>query len=375
MKKLKIALFCYTSDTIPPKPGVINAPLWLMHYLANILVEKNHQVTLFTIPNSRSKAELVAKKMIDWPKNQYAKKLKKLGLSGEYTRRFVMNDQTCLLDSFLQKDRFDILHANTELALPLAALNPDLPTLITYHSPYDSHYNELFTYYKKNFPHIYINSLSQAHANQAPKIPFDFIVPNGIDIKNFTFNEKPKEFLLFSGRIKPEKGTDTAIQVAKKVNKPLNIIGQKFYSHERDIKFWNAAIQPYLSDKIKYSGFIPYKKVKKYYQNAKALLFPNRWKEAFGLVLIEAMACGTPVIATNRGAVPEVVKNGVTGYIVKNEKEMIKAVKKIYAMPDDEYTKMRYACRQHVEKNFTIEKMVDNYEKVYRTIVKNFKKK
>ncbi|PIR56833.1 MAG: glycosyl transferase, partial [Parcubacteria group bacterium CG10_big_fil_rev_8_21_14_0_10_41_35] len=95
----------------------------------------------------------------------------------------------------------------------------------------------------------------------------------------------------------------------------------------------------------------------------------------FGLVMIESMACGTPVIAFNKGAVPEIVKHGITGYVVKNEKQMIGAVKKIYSMKEDEYIKMRYACREHVEKNFSVEKMVDNYEKLYYKIIEQHKNK
>ena len=372
--KLKIALFCSTGDVIPPKAKIVNAPRWLIYYLSNILTDKGHDVTLFTIPGSKSKAKIIAKELTNWPKNKFAKQLEEKNMSEERARRFIMNDQTCLLDAFLQKNKFDILHSNTELTLPLAALTPNLPTLITYHCPYDTHYNDLFSYYKKNFKNIFINSLSQAHADKAANIPFDFVVHNGIDTSNFTFNEKTKNFLLFSGRINSDKGTDIAIQVAKKTNKHLNIIGQKFYSKKIAIKFWDTKIDPFLNKKIKYCGFIPYKKTTKYYQNAKALLFLNRWREAFGLVMIEAMACGTPVIAINRGAVPEIVRDGITGYIVKNEKEAIKAVKKIYSMPEDEYTKMRQACRKHVEQNFTIEKMVDNYEKAYYKIIDDFKK-
>ncbi|MBU4331761.1 glycosyltransferase family 4 protein [Patescibacteria group bacterium] len=373
MKKLKIALFCYTHDTVPPKTNIISAPLWLVYYLANSLTNKGHKVTLFAIPGSETKAKLVAKAMTNWPKNKYVRELKQRGMFGEYARRFVMNDQACLLDIFLNKNKFDILHANTELALPLAALSPELPILVTYHSPFDPHYNELFHYYKKNFSNIFINSLSKAHANQAPDISFDFIVHNGIDINQFTFNKNPKNFLLFCGRINFNKGADIAIQVAKKAQKPLKIIGQKFYSSPKTVKFWDTKIAPHLNKKIQYLGFTPYQKVKKHYQNAKALLFLNRWKEAFGLVMIEAMACGTPVIAIPRGAVPEVVKDGVTGFLVKNQREAVKAVKKIYSMPKEEYLAMRHACRQHVEENFTIEKMVDNYEKAYYKIVKDFK--
>ncbi|OIO48888.1 MAG: hypothetical protein AUJ34_02165 [Parcubacteria group bacterium CG1_02_41_12] len=372
-KKLKIAIFCTTTDTVPPSSKVIHAPLWLTYYLANLLAEKGHEVTLIAAPKSKSRAKIINKKITDLKRNKTIKELIQRNLIGTSRRVMALNDQTALLDAYTS-DAFDIVHAHTELSLPLAALSK-IPTLITYHSSYDEFYNKLFAYYKNNFKQIYFNSLSNRHSHQAPLISFIQTVHNGIDLKNFSFNKKPKKDLLFVGRIIEEKGPDTAIMVAKKIKLPLELIGEKFAPKGQREEFWNNKIQKYLSNNIQYKGIQPHKKTKQYYQNAKILLFPDRWKEAFGLVMIESMACGTPVIAFNKGAVLEIVKHGITGYVVKNEKQMIGAVKKIYSMKEDEYIKMRYACREHVEKNFSVEKMVDNYEKLYYKIIEQHKNK
>ena len=371
-KKLKIAIFCTTTDTVPPSSKVIHAPLWLTYYIANILAEKGHDVSLIAAPKSKSKAKIINKEITDLKKNKTIKQLIERNLIGTSRRVMALNDQTALLDAYTSGE-FDIVHAHTELALPIAAISKT-PTLITYHSSYDEFYNKLFAYYKNNFDQINFNSLSNRHAKQAPDIKFIQSVHNGIDLKNFKFNTSPKKDLLFVGRLIEEKGPDTAISVAKKIKLPIILIGEKFAPKGNRENFWNNKIEKYFNKLIQYKGIQPYKKTQKYYQNSKILLFPDRWKEAFGLVMIESMACGTPVIAFNKGAVPEIVKHGITGYTVKNEKEMIQAVKKIYAMPKDEYIKMRYACRKHVEENFSIKKMVDNYEKLYYKILNKNKK-
>jgi len=124
---------------------------------------------------------------------------------------------------------------------------------------------------------------------------------------------------------------------------------------------------------IKFIGEIGLKEKDEFLRNAKGLLVPLQWEEPFGLFMTEAMACGTPVIAFNRGSVPEIIKDGKTGFICKPNdlNSMAKAIKRVYQMPEKDYLKMRRLCRQHVEKNFTAERMVSEYEKVYEKILKN----
>jgi glycosyltransferase involved in cell wall biosynthesis len=163
---------------------------------------------------------------------------------------------------------------------------------------------------------------------------------------------------MYAGRIIPEKGVKEAIQVALKTDRRLIITGQVTPASQW---YFDEHIKPHLSDKILYLGMIDKAQLTKYYQKAAALLVPIRWEEPFGLTMAEAMACGTPVIAFRRGSVPEVVKDGKTGFIVENTAEMIEAIENIDRIN-------RQDCRTHVEKNFTNTRMVNNYEKVLHSL-------
>jgi len=153
-----------------------------------------------------------------------------------------------------------------------------------------------------------------------------------------------------------------AVSAAKRSKQKLIVAGGA--TCETDEKYFES-VKPMIDGKqIKYIGEVSPKKKNELLGNAKALLFPTIWEEPFGLVMIEAMACGTPVIAFSKGSVPEVIKHNKTGFVVKNEKEMIAAIKKI-----DQIN--RADCREHIENNFTVEKMVDGYERVYEKIMRN----
>ena len=134
-------------------------------------------------------------------------------------------------------------------------------------------------------------------------------------------------------------------------------------------------IKPKLNKKIRYLGELSGRKLTRLYKGSKALLFPIKWEEPFGFVMVEAMSCGTPVIAFRRGSVPEIIVQGKTGFICPQNKisSMIKAVKKIYAMSDHKYKKLRINCRKHIEENFTLEKTVEKYEITYQKIINDWK--
>ncbi len=364
---MNIALFCTTADTLPPTTDTIHAPLWLTYHLAEQLTKKGHSVTLYTIAGSKVHTQTITLPLTNWKKNTVAQTILEEGLVGTHRRMLFMNDQTALLEAYSHKQH-DLIHAHTELALPLAAL-ATTPTLVTYHSQQNSYYEKLFAYYKKNFSHIHFNALSRGHARQAKKVTFTDVVYNGIDLNQFTFNKKGGAYALFAGRLIKEKGPDDAIAVAQACNIQLQLIGSTFTAKGAPALFWGNKVRPHFSKNIQYKGMIPHTEIATYYQKAKVLLMPDKIEEAFGLVMVEAMACGTPVIAYNIGSIPEIVKHTVTGYIVRNKREMMSAVKKLYAMPSDAYEDMRRSCREHVEKNFSIDTMVTQYEKLYKKII------
>jgi glycosyltransferase involved in cell wall biosynthesis len=180
-------------------------------------------------------------------------------------------------------------------------------------------------------------------------------------VKTFEFNPQPKDYLFFLGRISPEKGPLKAIKAAKLAKKRL-LIAAKIDPVDKE--YFQKKVKPLLDGRqIKYIGEVGKKRKVQLLKNALALLAPIQWEEPFGLFMTEAMACGTPVIAFKRGSVPEIVKNGKTGFVVKNIQEMVRAIKKINQID-------RKKCRERVIKKFSVEVMTTGYEKVYYKLLK-----
>lgn len=210
------------------------------------------------------------------------------------------------------------------------------------------------------------------------------VIHNGIDTEFYTPSENPqRSYFLFIGRMSKAKdkngrfldpkGVQHAIEAAKRLNVALKIVG-----NVEDKVFYDELIAPYLSDKIQFVGeiareqLLTREEIRKLYQNAKALLFPIQWEEPFGLVMTESMACGTPVIAYNRGSVSEILINNSTGYIVDSNRGIegfADAIKKLTNLSEGEYQKMTQNARKRVKENLSVEKMVENYEKFYRDII------
>ncbi len=366
MRKLKIGLCVPYEYTAPPPKNTIRAPndLWVL--MADALTKKGHSVTLFAPKGSKSKAK---KPMIEFDplsKNKSFQKALKTDVSmGSVKMYRLLYNQivyTKIVDLF---KKFDIVHAVfVPEFLPIAATQ-STPMLFTFHDPLLEQKTMALKHFK-NTSHLYFNSISLAQQKIFPSFKYDEIVYNGTEIDKYPFYEKDDGYAFFSGRMRRIKGPEIAIRVAKKLNIPLKLAGETSID-EQDL--WDNDIEPYLSKKIKYLGMLPKKKLPKLYGRAKVLLMPINIPESFGLVMTEAMSVGTPVVAFDSGSPKEVIKHGKTGYIVKNERQMIKAVKKIYDMPADEYLKMRKACRKHVEDNFSVHRMVENYEKLYYKIV------
>ncbi len=357
MKKLKIAIFCTNEWPTPPPQNVFYAPLWVAYYEAEELTKRGHKVFYFGSKKSKLKyAKLVS---LEMPAIKYNKELTRF-IKNPYLNEKVVNFYEQLMIAKIyqmnQKEKFDIIHIHPyRRVIPFAYLTKT-PTVITLHDPIEGWAkHQLFL--TKKIPQIYLISLSNAQRKPSPKLNYASTIYNGIDIKNFKFNQKPKNYFVAAGRFVPEKGIDLAIQAAKKAKIKLKIAGGPPKG-----QYFEKKIKPYLEKNIEYLGMIDYLKMGDFYRQAKALLAPIKWEEPFGLYFIEAMACGTPVIAFNKGSASEIIKNKKTGFVVKNLNEMVKAIKKI-----DEIE--RSSCRNWVEQNFTVEKMAESYEKVFYKII------
>jgi glycosyltransferase involved in cell wall biosynthesis len=352
MRKLRIGMLASNFIRIPPippekyvPPGGSGAPELITHWLTEELVRRGHKITLFASGNSKTSAKLISVT----PEETW--RTIGIGPHEEYERLLISHAY-----QQAQQGNFDIIHSHHDLrSIPFANL-VSTPTVSTLHSPLDQNFYDILPQYKNS---QYFVSISNSQRVPRPELKYIATVYNGIDTSVIPFNENPDNFLLFSGRIVESKGVVEAITVAKQSNHELRIFG----STDESTPYWREKINPHLNQEtITYKGVVDRQELFKDLSQAKAFIFPIQWDEPFGLVMIEAMACGTPVIAFRRGAVSEVVIDGKTGFIVDTIEEMIAALKKVDQID-------RRTCRAHVEKNFSVEKMVDGYEQAYSTIL------
>jgi mannose-6-phosphate isomerase-like protein (cupin superfamily) len=210
--------------------------------------------------------------------------------------------------------------------------------------------------YEKYNTRVHYVSISEA--DRSPKLDYISTIHHGIDLSEFSFNADPSDCLLFFGRIHPDKGAKEAIDIAKGSGKKLIIAGLI-----QDEEYYEREVEPHLNDDdIIYAGSVGPQERDALLRDACALLHPINFSEPFGLSVVEAMACGTPVIAFNRGSMPELIKDGLNGYLVETVPEAIDAIKKINEID-------RMACREFVKKSFSVERMVDDYMAVYARIL------
>ncbi|MBZ9577660.1 glycosyltransferase family 4 protein [Patescibacteria group bacterium] len=359
-KKLKIAQVSPLWYPVPPK-GYGGTEL-VVSRLTEELVKRGHKLTLFASANSKTKAKLIS---------VVKKNLHSLRIPWLASSYNVLN----LVEAFSQEKEFDIIHTHIDKFDLIFRHQSKVPTVATLHNPIwpiskkreDWHNYQAVLKTYNHFPKLPYIAISDAYQKKCPvKINFAKTIHNGIYPQEFKFNSKPDNYFIWFGRITRFKGPHLVIKIAKKLNLKLIIAG--FCASQKTIDFFNKEIKPHLSKNIKFIGEIKSKKEKsELLGKAKALIYPLLWDEPFGIVMIESQACGTPVIAFNRGSVKEVMKNGETGLVVKNVNEMAQAIKKIDQID-------RGKCRKWVEENFTVKKMIDEYEKAYYKIINKFSK-
>ena len=254
---------------------------------------------------------------------------------------------------------YDILHFHhSELALPLAKQYPKVPVVYTQHDPFFPWRREAYELYHGDNQHFV--SISNNQRRDAPDMPYINTIYNGVDVQHFPFGDDPEDYLLVAGRIVPEKGVKEAVQLAKQTNHRLLIIGPVYPEHQ---DYFDQYIKPHLSDKILHLGYVEYDQMWRYYQKAKAFLTPVQWEEPFGLTTIEAMASGTPVISLRRGAAPELIVDGKTGFVVDSMAAMAQAINNIGQIN-------RADCREHVKANFSLDTMIDGYEAAFKAVLR-----
>lgn len=343
---MKIAQLVYNFHAVLPDSS--NAIYSTVSGLTDGLVDKGNEVSLFAAENSVTRSRL----------QSVIGNTSHLEMSNEMRKYYY---HLLISECYRQAADFDIIHSHFSLLASFYAPLVTAPTVMSLHSPIDPAISELLLRFKNNY---YI-SFSLAQRRQLPQLNWVGNIYHGIDTEKFAFNPLPHDYFLYVGRITEDKGVHLAIEAAREAGVPLVIAG-KSYSED---SYWHTHIEKWIDGKmVKYVGIANFEDKIMLYQNAKALLFPTQRPEPFGMVMIEAMSCGTPIIGWNNGSVPEVVQHKESGFIVNSVAEMVQAIKSIDTIS-------RAATRKRAERLFSIEKMVSGYEKVYARVIEEHKHK
>lgn len=342
---MRIALISPLYESVPPR--LYGGTERIVAYLADALVELGHHVTLFATGDARTKAHLV-------PVRDRAIRLDPSPLKSDLAAHLSMLDEVRN-----RADEFDILHFHVDLIHFPIFENIAERTVTTLHGRLDL----------KDLPRIYrcwpefaLVSISDAQRAFLPEANWAGTVHHGMPADLLRLSERPRGgYLAFLGRISPEKGPVRAVEIARATGRPLKIAAKV---DPADAAYYEKVVRPVLDHPlIDFVGEIGDRDKSAFLGNASCVLFPIDWPEPFGIVLIEAMACGTPVVAWNRGSVPEVVDHGVTGFVVSSEKEAIEAVERAGTLD-------RRRIRAVFERRFTAPTMARNYLDIYSRLLR-----
>lgn len=341
---MKIAQIAPLVERVPPKK--YGGTERVVYALVEELTQRGHDVTLFASGDSLTSARLESV----YPRSLREARLRDIYGSNLWT---MLNIGV----AYSKQKEFDIIHDHViPLSMPTAHI-ATTPVVATMHGAFNPENRRLF----QTLNNPWIVTISRAQAYPIPNLHHAGTVYNGLTFDEYPFSEVHEDYLLFVGRISMEKGVHNAIEVAQQLNMPL-VIAAKL--DPTDQPYFREYVEPRLSEQIRWVGEVTQEERNRLMANARCFLHPVTWREPFGLTLIEAMACGCPVIAFERGSVPEIIKSGETGYVVQDIEGMIDAVQSIDTID-------RADCRAHVMENFSVQKMADGYEEVYRKVLED----
>jgi glycosyltransferase involved in cell wall biosynthesis len=343
---VRIAQLAPTYERVPPR-GYGGTEL-VVHLLTEELVRRGHEVTLFATGDSTTSARLVS--LVD--------RAHRYGDSDgirhpEYVH--LANAQACF-EAAAAGD-FDIVHNHAGIEGLVLGATSETPVLTTCHQAWEPAASEVWRRYPW-FHHAvsFASSVTFPRDGQLPP------VHHGIDVGSFSHDLRSDGYLLFLGRMSPDKDPATAIQVARGTGRRLVLAGK---IDAADRTWAEREVLPLVdADRVRYVGEADGATKRELLARADALLFPIRWIEPFGLVMIEALASGTPVIGFREASVPEIIEDGVTGFVVQDADEMARAVGRLREID-------RARCRRAAEERFTVERMTDDYEDRYATAIES----
>jgi len=341
---MRIAQVAPLFESVPPQ--LYGGTERVVSYLTEELVRQGHEVTLFASGDSQTTAKLVAA----CPR----------ALWRDASCRETLPHHVRLMELvFEDVSRFDVIHFHCDFVhFPMLRRLP-CPSVTTLHGRL--HAPDLEAFFN-TYTEVPLVSISDDQRRPIPGARWEATVHHGLPRKLHSFQQWPGDYLAFLGRISPEKRLDRAIAIARRAGMRLKVAA-KICADERG--YFQETIEPLLRDAksfVEFIGEVGGREKDEFLGNAQALLFPIDWPEPFGLVMIEALACGTPVVAWRNGSVPEVIDDGVTGFIVDNEEEAVRAVGGVGRLS-------RNVCRAVFEERFDAARMAQDYVEVYRRLV------
>ena len=340
---MRIAQVAPLAESVPP--SLYGGTERIVSYLTEEQVRRGHEVTLFAAGDSRTAARLI--------------RCAPCALRLDATVLDVMPHHFVMLDYVREyAGEFDILHFHIDvMQYPLLRVL-NVPAVTTLHGRLDL--PDLQTFYRR-FSDVPLVSISDAQRWPMPPVNWMRTIYHGLPRSLLFPQTRPEGYLAFLGRISPEKRPDRAIEIARRAGVPLKIAAK---IDRVDQDYWHDEIEPLVRREslVEYVGEIGEHEKADFLGNAAALVFPIDWPEPFGLVMIEAMACGTPVVAFGCGSVPEVVDHGVTGFLVASVDEAVDAVDRARMLD-------RRVVRETFERRFSVERMADDYDAVYEVII------
>jgi glycosyltransferase involved in cell wall biosynthesis len=338
---VRIAIVSPLFESVPPR--FYGGTERVVSYLTEELVRQSHQVTLFASGDSRTRASLRA--------------MTSHGLRLDPRCHDTFAYHVVMLDEVIESaSEFDVIHFNIDYwHFPLSKWLR-LPAVTTLHGRLDL--PDLAPLYAR-FRNVPLVSISDAQRKPLPSVNWMATVHHGLPPELFTFRERPGKYLAFLGRISPEKRPDRAIAIARRAGVPLKMAAKV---DRVDQAYFDQCIGPLLAGGgVEFVGEIADDDKDRFLGEALGVLFPIDWPEPFGLVMVEAMACGTPVVAYRCGSVPEVMIDGVTGYIVEDEDDAAAAVRRLDTIS-------RADCRRVFEQRYTVDRMARSYLDVYQRV-------
>ncbi len=347
---MRVAMIAPPWFKIPPEGyGGIEV---VIHLLVEGLIDNGHEVTLCAVGSSSTRASLHTifddemKSYLDAPPSSF--------LNIALTHALACYEE-------IPHDDIDIIHDHTWKEGLLAAAFIDKPVVHTVHGPFDEE-NERFYSLFRGYEKMHFVTISDFQQTCLPGLNYVGTVYNGVLLDKYPYSDEKEDFFFYIGRFNEEKAPHLACQVAQELGVKLVLAGKVHEEAERS--YFDRYIIPYLSSDIQFVGELGHWSEEKMrlFSKAKGYLYPIQWEEPFGITMAEAMACGTPVVTFHRGAAPEIVAHGATGFVVETMGEFVEAVKHV-----GEIDPRR--CRDRVEKMFTAQTMVDGYERAYEGIL------